>query len=642
MKAIGRLPLQKNFILRLSSFTPKDGSSAKNKGFLLDKEWVQKNTKGKDKFAEDRSTKSTKTKVDPFKERETQPVHSTVKTTALLEMATPIPKREESESRRGYGENNSSRGRDGDIHSARYMAMENQGIAEQKIKQASPYQFYFNRIHEKAVPVFLDDINIINIDNEETFDRVPVLQHKLDVVVQNPGIYTMDQIGKLLKDKGDFLRRIPQPDEIDFDRIPGYKTPSNDPLLIKFAKETKTKYIMSTSTISAALSQMYYLYSGFKSPSFEALSSDYEFEPHKFMVSQRKPSCNLVRCIDKQAGIYAVESDPGIFKNKYNILSDLGKIMERQLTMTKEEFEKSFVKGKVDPELHVTDDHHRFMKLNNNICLRSQIDCRSVDADGKPKVFEIKTRGTAPIRYDLANYSQYLDYVVSETKGKHSSFEREYYDLIRGGFMKYSFQLKIGRMDGAFVAYHNTLENFGFEYIKTKEIEKRMFGSNQAADLAFVCCSKLITTLLDEIIKDLSHENYSLLRIGYYADGINHRMTIFSEVFYDLDSWTSKDLIDETESLRHEYDFYSKVWKDRPRKVFKYIFNVAVYVNGVRQTTPDYRIGPNDMVEMKYSLEKVGKAPMWDYMNFLHEAYKFDSNTISMNYIGTWIKELNH
>jgi len=31
--------------------------------------------------------------------------------------------------------------------------------------------------------------------------------------------------------------------------------------------------------------------------------------------------------------------------------------------------------------------------------------------------------------------------------------------------MKYAFQLKIGKMDGAFVMYHNTENIYGYEYI---------------------------------------------------------------------------------------------------------------------------------------------------------------------------------
>lgn len=32
--------------------------------------------------------------------------------------------------------------------------------------------------------------------------------------------------------------------------------------------------------------------------------------------------------------------------------------------------------------------------------------------------------------------------------------------------MKYYYQMKIGDMDGAFLAYHNTKNIFGYEYIK--------------------------------------------------------------------------------------------------------------------------------------------------------------------------------
>jgi hypothetical protein len=78
--------------------------------------------------------------------------------------------------------------------------------------------------------------------------------------------------------------------------------------------------------------------------------------------------------------------------------------------------------------------------------LRSQIDARGTDAEGNPIVFELKTRATAPLRYDIINYIDYLDYNIVKFKGQHSSFEREYYDLIRGGFLKYIMQMKIGRM----------------------------------------------------------------------------------------------------------------------------------------------------------------------------------------------------
>ena len=120
---------------------------------------------------------------------------------------------------------------------------------------------------------------------------------------------------------------------------------------------------------------------------------------------------------------------------------DLGKIMEKQLCLTPEEFNQHLVKGKIDESIEaLDDDHHRFMKLNNNICLRSQIDATTKLEDGTTPVFEIKTRSVCPIRYDVENYKDYLDYEIKNFRGIHSSYEREYYDLIRGAMLKYAFQ----------------------------------------------------------------------------------------------------------------------------------------------------------------------------------------------------------
>ena len=49
--------------------------------------------------------------------------------------------------------------------------------------------------------------------------------------------------------------------------------------------------------------------------------------------------------------------------------------------------------------------------------LRSQIDCMSYDKEGKPYVFEIKSRACAPIRYDIANYKDYKDYEIDCKRG---------------------------------------------------------------------------------------------------------------------------------------------------------------------------------------------------------------------------------
>jgi len=283
---------------------------------------------------------------------------------------------------------------------------------------------------------------------------------------------------------------------------------------------------------------MYFIFSGFRSPDFSLLSEIYENEPNKYMISQRKPVTNIITRIGKDSNIYAMDSDKGLFNHQQTVLMNLGKIMERQLTLDEEEFSRKLVKGKIpEGEPIIDDDHHRFMMLNNNICLRSQIDTTCRMPDGSDIVFEIKTRSVCPIRYDLENYKDYLDYKIKQYRGLHSSFEREYYDLIRGGFMKYCFQLKIGRMAGAFVAYHNTLENFGFEYITTEEIEKRVFGSTTYSNLVFVVCSKLMTNLIDLVMDSVKKEEYKTMRLGFFADNTTNKMIVFSELMYDQDGW---------------------------------------------------------------------------------------------------------
>ena len=99
----------------------------------------------------------------------------------------------------------------------------------------------------------LDEINIINIENEDTFYRVPKLAHHLDHLVHRPGIYHLDDIKHLQKDGGKFIKRIYYPHELRNDKIPEYLPPSKDELLLKFARESKIKYLMSTSTISSVI-----------------------------------------------------------------------------------------------------------------------------------------------------------------------------------------------------------------------------------------------------------------------------------------------------------------------------------------------------------------------------------------------------
>ena len=244
--------------------------------------------------------------------------------------------------------------------------------------------------------------------------------------------------------------------------------------------------MMSTSTVSSVLSHIYYSIANHKSPHFNNLTEAYDREPLKFMISQRKPNSIFLRQVDREKKLYAIDGDSGFIEPSNTVLLQMGKYMEKMLTTDADYFNDHYVldlktnkpkKAMTEEEKKelMSEDYFRYMK-SGKLCLRSQIDTKGVDNEGNEIVFELKTRATSVMRYDISNYIDYLDYEVGKYTGQHSSYEREFYDLVRGGFLKYIMQMKIGQMQGAAIAYHNTQKVFGFEYVKLEDMERRIFG----------------------------------------------------------------------------------------------------------------------------------------------------------------------
>lgn len=105
-------------------------------------------------------------------------------------------------------------------------------------------------------------------------------------------------------------------------------------------------------------------------------------------------------------------------------------------------------------------------------------------------------------------------------------------------------------MTGAFISYHNTLENFGFEYVKTEEIERRIFGSTRYSDLVFVVCSKLTTNLMDLVLEKTANEPYKVMRLGMFAENLTDKMVVFAELFYDIEKW------DDVRNIYFKFEFF--------------------------------------------------------------------------------------
>ena len=72
----------------------------------------------------------------------------------------------------------------------------------------------------------LDNLNIVNIENTEHSHKIPYLEHGLEMIIEKPGLYKIEQLKEIQKDKGIFLEHIYQPYEINFNSIPDYIPPS--------------------------------------------------------------------------------------------------------------------------------------------------------------------------------------------------------------------------------------------------------------------------------------------------------------------------------------------------------------------------------------------------------------------------------
>lgn len=216
----------------------------------------------------------------------------------------------------------------------------------------------------------LNTLGQVRYEDMATFGNIPRLSHGLEKALK--GGIIEGHCG---------VDPIYQPEQVHMSRMDTYRPPSKDTNLISLAKKNNLKYVMSTSTISAALSQMYFLFGNFRSPTFDGISPEsFLNEPMKYMISLRKPvTCTVTKLGDN---LYGMDSDKGPLVSVEKILMELGKVLENQLTLTNEDFERKFVVGKEGgegPEFTPIPEHHRYIFVNNELCLRSQIDCMSYD-----------------------------------------------------------------------------------------------------------------------------------------------------------------------------------------------------------------------------------------------------------------------
>ncbi|KAI0525294.1 mitochondrial protein Pet127-domain-containing protein [Xylaria bambusicola] len=323
---------------------------------------------------------------------------------------------------------------------------------------------------------------------------VPSLSYGLERVLFNSGVYQLQDPRSRVYNFDPYLSEIMPVKEFDFNALKQYVTSSKDTTLISIAKQNQKKYTGSTSSMTSMLAHFHFLLSKWRNINVSMLSRGFEPESFQYTQIMRAPAATFLHWKD---GTYAIDADKEY--DTANILSMLGKSMEKLLTLPKDEYER-YRRGNSD---QITEEERNAEEAFHytgfqDFMMRSQLDAYDPRMPGTG-MFDLKTRAVISIRMDAQGYEKGLGYEIRKRFGQWASFEREYYDMIRSAFLKYSLQVRMGRMDGIFVAFHNTQRIFGFQYIPLTEMDLSLHGTDnrELGDREFKVSLKLLNELLD-------------------------------------------------------------------------------------------------------------------------------------------------
>lgn len=353
-------------------------------------------------------------------------------------------------------------------------------------------------------------------------EQVPVLRHKLSRVLFSPGIHYLQDPRTGVFNFNPYLQNILPVGEFDFDAITTFVTASKDTVLTSLAQEHALDYYASTSSMTGVLSHIHFLISNFRPASLLDFSRQHPQAMGSMTHGAKLPAMVIVR---KREGCYAIDSDKSC--DREILLSQLGHSLERFLTKTPEEY--AMYKKTQDRQESIPETNTYHYARMGRFLMRSQLDCYDSRLPGTG-TFDLKTRAVAGVRHDLAHVEKNnTNYSLLRTMGEYESYEREMIDLARSTMLKYSLQARIGHMDGIFIAYHNIVNMFGFQYLPLEQMDEIMhsFGlpheqvlgtqelvrelSGKFANEEFKMSIQLWGELLDMVIKELPDDSFRLI-----------------------------------------------------------------------------------------------------------------------------------
>lgn len=333
---------------------------------------------------------------------------------------------------------------------------------------------------------------------------VPGVICGLERVLFNQGVYRLRDPHTRVYNFDPYLESITPVKEFDYNALKEYITSSRDKTLIETAAAEGSKYTGSTSSMTSALAHFHYLLSKWRPVNHDQLSRGFPNPLPSFTAIQRAPAGIFLR---RRNGVYAIDANKGF--DTSNVLQWLGKSMEKFLTADKEEY----IKYRKENSHTLTDDDKNSPESYHyttfgDFLMRSQLDAHDPRLPGTG-MYDLKTRAVVSIRRDATDYEEGLGYEITARHGEWDSYEREFYDMSRSAFLKYSLQVRMGRMDGIFVAFHNTERIFGFQYLPLPELDQSLHGSTDTTlgDSEFKVSLELLNKVLDRATEKFPEES---------------------------------------------------------------------------------------------------------------------------------------
>ncbi|KAF7507045.1 hypothetical protein GJ744_010973 [Endocarpon pusillum] len=346
--------------------------------------------------------------------------------------------------------------------------------------------------HKFTSTIEVDAVSISPLPR--TGPDVPHLCHDLSRVLFNPGIYQLQDPRSRVYNFDPYLEKIMPVSEFDFKILKEYITSSRDGTLRSLALEHGKKYVGSSSSMTSTLAQLHFLLSQWREINTEVISRGFSETLRSFTMIQRSPSSVFLRYQD---GVYAMDADKEY--DSGNILMSLGKSMEKLLTQESQDFERyrKTSETKIPEEERCAPEAYQYTHAGDFL-MRAQLDACDPRLPGTG-TFDLKTRAVASIRHNVKQHEEGFGYQIKTRFGDWESYEREYFDMMRSAFLKYSLQVRLGRMDGIFVAFHNVERIFGFQYVSLPEMDMVLHGQYDTSlgDKEFKLSVELLNRILN-------------------------------------------------------------------------------------------------------------------------------------------------